>query len=77
MHVERVIAGESYWCLSCRFCGTTLALSKALSDRVPPEALAQPLQCYSCRSRTWYTEAECRRLAARADGAPWAGVAEV
>ena len=73
--VERVVAGESYWCVSCRYCGTTLALCED-RGKPPMESLADPLQCYSCRARTWYTVEECRCVKARANGAPWAGVGE-
>ena len=71
MFIARVVSGRWYWCISCRHCQTTVALCVANDANVPPQAIAEPIQCYSCLQRSAYHAADCIRLQAQAEGAPW------
>lgn len=66
----RVVAGQTYWCISCRFCQTTLAYADG-GEVARPDLTREPIECYSCQGRTWYDPAEWRQLTARADGVPF------
>ena len=71
MFIARVVAGRWYWCISCRHCQTTVALCIANDATVPAQAIAEPIQCYSCLQRAAYAPEDCLRLQAQAEGVPW------
>jgi hypothetical protein len=71
MFIARVLAGRWYWCVSCRHCHTTIALCAANDDILPPQAIAEPIQCYSCLERADYRTGDCQRLKAQGEGVPW------
>lgn len=71
MFIARVVAGRWYWCVSCRFCQTTVALCVANDAMLPPQAIVEPVRCYSCLQYATYDAGDCQRLQAQAEGIPW------